>query len=132
MDAYATLILEVTRKMGEAKTTANRQSLDRVRTILNRLEHAAFPCPILEHRFAAPRLWRFDFAWPDQMLALEYEGGAYTGGRHTRGSGFTKDAEKYNAAAARGWAVIRVTREMVTNGAMVEQLAPAFALRRTA
>ena len=44
--------------------------------------------PIREHRFAPPRRWRFDYAWPDRRLALEVEGGTWTGGRHVRGRGY--------------------------------------------
>lgn len=66
-----------------------------------------------EHRFAPPRRWRFDFVHHASRIAIECEGGVYTGGRHTRGAGFEKDAEKYNTATALGWRVFRVTRKML-------------------
>ena len=74
-----------------------------------------------EHRFAPPRGWRFDFASPEDFIAFEIEGGVWTGGRHNRPRGFINDAEKYNAAAALGWRVFRLPREMV-NAAYVGAL----------
>jgi very-short-patch-repair endonuclease len=62
---------------------------------------------VREHRFHSVRRWRFDFAIPHQKIAIEIEGGIYTQGRHTRGSGFSKDCEKYNTATVMGWAVLR-------------------------
>jgi len=73
----------------------------------------SFPEPVEEHRFHNTRRWRFDFAWPEKMVAVECEGGTYTGGRHTRGTGFAKDCEKYNTATAMGWRVFRCTRGML-------------------
>ena len=67
------------------------------------------PPPVSEHKFHPARKWRFDFAWPEVRLALEVEGGVWTGGRHTRGAGFLKDIEKYNVAACLGWRVLRCT-----------------------
>lgn len=72
------------------------------------LKASNLPTPIAEHRFCERR-WRFDYAWPDQKLALEVEGGIWTGGRHTRGKGFLADMTKYNRATALGWRVIRCT-----------------------
>lgn len=60
-----------------------------------------------EHRFHGTRRWRFDFAWVAQRLAVEVEGGAFSGGRHTRGLGFVADCHKYNAAVLAGWRVLR-------------------------
>ena len=67
-------------------------------------------------RFAPPRRWRFDFAWPERLLAVEVEGGSFIAGRHSRGAGFEADAEKYNEAALIGWRVLRVTPRMVDDG----------------
>jgi very-short-patch-repair endonuclease len=74
---------------------------------------AGLPEPVAEHRFAAPRRWRFDWAWPQYHLALEIDGGVWTRGRHTRGAGFLRDIEKLNAAAIQGWWVLRTTPDKV-------------------
>lgn len=67
------------------------------------------PEPVKEHRFHPTRKWRLDYAWPKHMLALEVEGGVWTGGRHTRGAGFLGDISKYNEATAMGWRILRTT-----------------------
>lgn len=72
-----------------------------------------FDEPQQEHRFDPSRRWRFDFAWPLQRVAVEIEGGTWSGGRHSRGAGMTADAEKYNAAAALGWRIVRFTADML-------------------
>jgi len=69
-----------------------------------------------EYRFAAPRRWRFDFAWPSMKLAIEIEGGVWSAGRHTRGKGFEADCEKYAIALVLGWRVLRVTPTHVRDG----------------
>jgi hypothetical protein len=80
------------------------------------------PPPVAEFDFHPKRRWRFDYAWPDLMVALEYEGGTYTGGRHVRGAGFAGDCEKYNAAAALGWIVVRITADLYQRNGYVTQL----------
>lgn len=78
--------------------------------------------PVREYRFDTTRRWRFDFAWPDKMIAAEIEGGTWIlgGGRHNRGAGFEADAIKYNKAAEIGWRVWRFTPAMLT----FEQIMP--------
>jgi hypothetical protein len=61
--------------------------------------------PVAEHRFAPPRRWRFDWAWPDLLIAVEINGGVWSRGRHVRGKGYLADLEKINAAQALGWRV---------------------------
>ena len=76
-----------------------------------------------EHRFAPPRRWRFDFAHPAALVAIELEGGIWSGGRHTRGSGFKADCLKYNAAALSGWTVFRLTAETLSDWATLRRIA---------
>lgn len=75
-----------------------------------------------EWKFDSERRWRFDFAWPYQSrrIAVEVEGGTWAGGRHTRGSGYARDLEKYNAAALAGWVVLRFSADMVKDGTALE------------
>lgn len=80
------------------------------------------PLPETEHRFHPVRLWRFDYGWPNHKIALEVEGGVHTGGRHTRGSGFLKDMEKYNAAIVAGWRVLRCTPSTLCTTATIDML----------
>lgn len=71
---------------------------------------------IKEHRFYQPRKWRFDYAIPAYKIAVEVEGGVWTGGRHVRPQGFLGDIEKYNTAALLGWRVFRTTPgELLSN-----------------
>lgn len=76
------------------------------------------PKPEAEFKFHPLRKWRFDFAWPQhhRKLAVEIEGGVWTGGRHTRGAGFIRDMAKYNEAARLGWLVFRFTPEQLRRG----------------
>lgn len=99
------------------------------------------PPPHRQYRFHPTRKWQADFAWPDQKVLLEIEGGTYgrpvmchacgarvrarkkdgsigaammtPGGSHSREPRFTQDCEKYNAAVLLGWAVVRVTGPML-------------------
>lgn len=78
--------------------------------------YAGLPVPLPEYRFHHKRLWRFDWAFTEARVAVEVEGGAWTGGRHTRGSGFVKDIEKYAEALCLGWRVLRVTPKQIEDG----------------
>jgi hypothetical protein len=68
------------------------------------------PQPEEEVRVVADRQWRFDYymEWEGKKVAVECEGGIWTGGRHTRGVGYASDMDKYMAAAGLGVYVLRV------------------------
>lgn len=82
--------------------------------------------------FAPPRRWRADFVirpprCPVRKHApvlVEVDGGSWTGGRHTTGTGFERDCLKLAEAVILGYRVIRVTPRMVEDGralALVER-----------
>jgi hypothetical protein len=72
---------------------------------------------VAELRFAPPRRWRFDFANVGQKLAIEIQGGIWTGGRHSRGGKAQLDEmEKLNAAALDRWCVLFFSPEQVGSG----------------
>ena len=106
-------------------------------TLLFQIRAYKLPEPEREYRFAAHHVggpgkgvkarlkeaglkdWRIDFAWPDARFAVEVEGGAWIGGRHTRGKGFEEDLQKYHCAMAMGWNVYRCSKPLITSGQAV-------------
>ena len=56
-------------------------------------------------------------------MLIEIEGGIFIpgGGRHNRGGGYAKDAEKYLEAVLAGWTVIRLTAKQLEIG-LVERI----------
>jgi len=81
-------------------------------------EVSGLPAPVPEYRFHPARKWRIDYYFEanGRRVALEVEGGVWSNGRHTRGSGFLRDMEKYNAISAAGIILLRTTpKELMTN-----------------
>lgn len=106
--------------IAEAKRQLEREAgSEPERAFLTQLRQASCPLPEREVRFDPKRRWRFDFCWPDRKLAVEVEGAVWSGGRHTRGAGFLRDAEKYNRATELGWAVYRFASEQVYDGSAI-------------
>ena len=68
-----------------------------------------------EVRFNPTRKWRADFGHLESRTLIEIEGGIFIpgGGRHSRGAGYAKDAEKYLEAVLAGWTVIRLTEKQL-------------------
>jgi len=75
--------------------------------------------PEKEFMFHPTRKWRSDWAFPEQMLLVEFEGGVWIQGRHNRASGFLKDLDKYNAATLLGYRVLRFAADHVKSGVAV-------------
>lgn len=86
------------------------------------------PAPERELRFHPPRRWRFDFAWPDVMLACEVEGLTRNSntGRHQTIKGAKGDMEKYEQALLDGWVVYRCHRDMIRSGRALATLEAVY------
>lgn len=61
----------------------------------------------VEHRFDSINRYRFDYAHLKMRIAVEIEGGIFTGTGHTKISTYLKDMHKYNLAQLKGWIVLR-------------------------
>ena len=75
-----------------------------------------------EYQFHPTRKWRSDFYITDTKLLIEVEGGIWTNGRHTRGSGYLGDMEKYNEASKMGFTVLRFSTQQVKSGFAIKEI----------
>jgi len=88
--------------------------------------------PEIEYKFHPTRKWRFDFAVPELMLAVEYEGiykrssDKTRKSRHTTVGGYRNDCEKYNEAVLLGWRVLRITADMLNDDTALDQISRAL------
>ena len=98
------------------KTKPSPPPIDYAEALLFQFQLAGLPEPQREFLFHRKRKWRFDLAWPKLLIAVEVEGGVWTGGRHVRGQGYEGDCEKYNEAQLAGWMVLRFTPGMFKRG----------------
>jgi hypothetical protein len=123
------------RKMNPWQRVKNREQSDkpkpdpkpnRYQRFFHQCEKLGIPLPQDEIQFKNYRKWSFDFAWPEHLLALEVEGGGWSKGRHTRGTGFRNDLKKYMAATLAGWTLIRVDPGMIQSGYAARMIAKWF------
>ncbi len=70
------------------------------------------PC-IQRYLFNLPHRHEFDYAFPEYRVAVEVDGGGFVkfGGRHMTDG----DRDKLNAAAAKGWRVLRFSPQQLEN-----------------
>jgi very-short-patch-repair endonuclease len=100
-------------------------------TFLLMLRARKMPTPTPEFRFHPVRKFRWDWAWPEHRLALEVEGGVWSGGAHGRGTGIVRDMEKSTLAAEEGWRIIRVTPSNLATEATMDSIHRALQWRTT-
>ena len=113
--------------------------------VMLREAHATLPRVVTEYYFARQigRAWRFDFAYPDFKVAVEYEGATYgrqivdfdgtphrvVQSRHTDPVGFAEDCVKYNTAACLGWIVLRTNDHLVRERTIYDHVIAALKAR---
>ena len=66
------------------------------------------------------RKFRFDFCYEDARLLIEINGGTFTKGAHSTGTGIRRDYEKNNLAQLAGWRCLMFDGEMVRSGEAVD------------
>lgn len=102
---------------------------DKTALLFTRLcEVSGLPIPVAEYRFHATRKWRIDYYFErnGKRVALEVEGGVWTGGRHTTGKGFMGDMEKYNAISTAGIVLLRTTPDRLMTAETIEMIKQAL------
>jgi len=93
---------------------------------LAQIRDAGFPEPEQQYEGIENRRYRFDFAWPQDLIAVEIHGGAWMGKGHTGGKGFSEDRRKMNLANLSGWMVFEFTADMLNADELVPTLKEAF------
>lgn len=69
--------------------------------------------------------YRADFAHVESRSLIEIQGGTYMRGRHVSGSGYDRDARKYNLAMMGGWKVFLLTSTTATDATWIEKIGEA-------
>lgn len=115
---------QVNAKKKKSRQTAKTAQIRDVFTVICRTD-LKVEC-VKEYKFHPIRKWRFDYAIPEHKIALEVEGGVWTGGRHTRAQGFLGDIEKYNTATLMGWRVFRTTPDELYKTATINLIKHAI------
>ena len=99
--------------LAAAQAKAKRESLE---LAMAQQFRAVGLSPERQYRWHPTRKFASDFAFVEDKLLVEVEGGAYSGGRHVRGAGFTADCARQAEALMLGWRVLRVTGEHLRSG----------------
>ena len=105
------------------------KTMTKEQTFLLTLKARKMPTPTLEYVFAPPRRFRLDYAWVEQKVGLEVDGGIWTGGAHGRGTGILRDQTKTNLAAGLGWRILRCTPSKLMADETLDYIARALEWR---
>ena len=103
---------------------------NQIANFITDMQDQGLPEPETEYRFDAVRKWRFDFAWPADFVAVEVQGGIYTGGRECAVRELSRDMEKINAAQLLGWIVLLATPRQLATLQFAELVRDAVAIHR--
>ena len=82
----------------------------------------SIPIPKREYKF---HQFRFDYAWPSLLLAVELDGSQHYKYRQQ----YQSDCRKNNIAVSEGWAIIRADREIMTEAAFIKILKTTISRR---
>jgi hypothetical protein len=107
-------------RKAKAQLNKNKHELPFLRLFAS--AYPDLPAPQRDFKFHPTRKWKFDFAWPEQRVAVELHGGGGRG-RHCRLTGLSSDCQKRNEAQQLGYVVLEYTvLELKDMVAVVEQV----------
>ena len=115
---HPALAARVPRLLEQVREVEHAQSINTV--LQQQFEAAGLPA-VPEYRFAPPRKWAFDFAFPDLLLAIEIEGID-----HRKKNRYARDLTKYNTAARRGWCLLRFTARQVHQRKAIQEIQQVY------
>lgn len=92
--------------------------------LATKIQNARFQKPYFrQYPFLSGRKFRADFAFPEQMLLIEVDGGLYIQGGHSRGAARESDLERDALAMLAGWRTLRVSPRHVKDGRAIAWIA---------
>ena len=92
------------------------------RLLADQIAAAGLQAPILEYRFAPPRKWRADLAYPERHLLIEIDGAV-----HRIKGRFQADLERDQAIFFGNWEKLRVSPAQVRSGEALKLVRRALA-----
>lgn len=82
------------------------------------------PTPQRNFRFHPVRRFEIDWAWPEQKVGIEIQGGIFIpgGGAHSRPMNIVRDMTKHNLLLDAGWRVWHYTPREVIDGIAIQHI----------
>lgn len=94
----------------EVRNLAKRSQKDRLENSFLTtwvLLYPNLPLPVRQYKFLPDRKFLWDFAWVEDLLAVEIQGGSFMAkSGHNTALGQARDCEKQRLAVAAGWRVL--------------------------
>ena len=84
------------------------------------LDSAGLTVYVREYAAIPGRKFRFDFCFREARLLIEINGGTYSKGAHSTGTGIARDYEKNNLAVINNWRVLSFDTKQVKSGAALD------------
>lgn len=99
-------------------------------TLAFQIRATGLPEPEREYQAVPKRKFRYDFAFVQEKLLVEVQGGIWIRGSHARPKGITRDMTKLNLAQLAGWRVLQFSPAMVRSGEAVKMIAKALGVEK--
>lgn len=101
-------------------------------TLLTQIRLAGLPEPKREVRIIPGRKFRHDLCWDSIKLVVEVQGGTFTVGAHSTGTGIDRDCEKLNLTTINGWRTMAFTGTQIRSGQALRWLQSMFGVEAAA